>query len=72
MVVIYIYIYTRARARYMCVYLLTLLSQRNLTFYDILHASTIDIQVHKYIVIKQIFGLNFELDIQVNMQCIIV
>ena len=36
----------------MCVYLSTLLTQRNMIFYGISYTSTINIQAHEHIVIE--------------------
>jgi len=47
----------------------TISKESDLLWY--LHVSTIDIQVHKHIVIKQIFGMNVKCDIQVNVKYVI-
>jgi hypothetical protein len=46
-----------------------ILKKSDLLWYP--RTSTVDIQVYEHIVIEQIFGLNVELDIQVNVQCAI-
>jgi hypothetical protein len=70
-VCIYIYILDQVIYWYMCVYLSTLFFLKELNLLWYLVVSIINIHVHEHIVIKQIYGLNIELDIQVNVQCVI-